>query len=83
MRLGRRDETKVRTVLKPPRDHRARHFIEALIDELDTGRYLRAYSSGGGTRTHNLRINSVIERVPEARRISSEVLLTSNFGGRH
>jgi hypothetical protein len=48
----------VRTVLKPPRDRRGTHLIGASADPPETGLYLRVYSSGGGTRTHNLRINS-------------------------
>ena len=46
------------TTLKPPRDHRGTHFIEAVAEQHDTVLYLRVCSSGGGTRTHNLRINS-------------------------
>jgi hypothetical protein len=42
----------------PPRYHRGTHLIGATGRPLDTGVYLRSCSSGGGTRTHNLRINS-------------------------
>src|SRR6266542_4390014 len=47
----------VRSVLKPPRDHRGTHFVAASAGAGDTATYLRGSSSGGGTRTHNLRIN--------------------------
>src|SRR3990172_4936607 len=42
------------TVAGPP----GTHFVEANARRVDTGLYLRVCSSGGGTRTHNLRINS-------------------------
>jgi hypothetical protein len=54
----------VRTVLKPPRDHRGTHLVGARARPPETGFYLRVCSSGGGTRTHNLRINSLIQPVP-------------------
>ena len=52
----------VTAIPKPPRDHRGTHFSEAVRRQLDTGLYLQLCSSGGGTRTHNLRINSPLGR---------------------
>jgi hypothetical protein len=49
---------RMRTVPKPPRDHRGTHLVGALVRPPETAFYLRFCSSGGGTRTHNLRINS-------------------------
>ena len=43
----------------PSRDHRGTHFAEAEHRSRGTAIYLRVCSSGGGTRTHNLRINSL------------------------
>ena len=40
-------------------------------------------SSGGGTRTHNLRINSLIQPVSRAGRISPTAALTRSFGDQH
>jgi hypothetical protein len=49
---------RVRSVPKPPRDHRGTHLVGALVRPPETAFYLQLCSSGGGTRTHNLRINS-------------------------
>jgi hypothetical protein len=48
----------VRTVLRPSRDHRGTHLVGARARPPETRIYLGVCSSGGGTRTHNLRINS-------------------------
>jgi hypothetical protein len=56
----------VRTVLKPPRDHRGTHLVGARARPSETFIYLRVCSSGGGTRTHNLRINSSWPRIGPA-----------------
>lgn len=55
-----RARTTARCGLRPrrPRNRRGTHFIEAVAEQHDTVLYLRVCRSGGGTRTHDLRINS-------------------------
>jgi hypothetical protein len=53
------------TISKPLRDHRGVHLIAAAAEQPAIGRK-HTVSSGGGTRTHNLRINSLIQPVSEA-----------------
>lgn len=55
-----RARTTARCGLRPrrPRNRRGTHFIEAVAEHHDTVLYLRVCRSGGGTRTHDLRISS-------------------------
>jgi hypothetical protein len=59
------------------------HISSRRPPRLDTGFYLRVCSSGGGTRTHNLRINSLIQPVARAWPIKRKVPLTSSHADRH
>jgi hypothetical protein len=72
----------VRTVLKPSRDHRGTHLAGARTRPPETDFYLQLCSSGGGTRTHNLRINSLIQPGSRTGQTRPKLPLTGGFGDR-